>query len=71
MIFQDTKWIWEQSIFVQAYRLKKLCNRSGRSKQQVTGLRAASGGAKRVQPGLSALFRHFEIKIHPIANKFA
>ncbi len=31
----------------------KYCNCSGRSKQQATGLRAASVGAKRVPPGLS------------------
>ncbi len=70
MIFQDTKWIWEQSIFVQAYRLKKCVTvqdvQNNRS-QVYALLRAVLNESNRD----SVLFRHFEIKIHPIVNKFA
>ena len=40
----ESAWLWI---------IKKSCNYSGRSKQQATGLRAASVGAKRVPLGLS------------------
>ena len=52
--FRQSVFLWFTSpISFAIMKTVKYCNCSGRSKQQATGLRAASVGAKRVPPGLS------------------